>query len=144
PAFVELRTADGGSPKYRFILYLTDNDGAGGGGLAAFVGNNETASGEYAGWSYSDVLGPNVGGWHHYALVWDARGIPGIGSGTRKLATFVDGKLASSFMATEGYDGRFPGIEPGSVLSLVAIDRVEQGTVQIDNVITWNCAVTDF
>jgi len=56
---------------------------------------------------------------------------------------FVDGALASHYWDTV-YAGAFPEFTATTMLRLGTIDRIEQGAVQVDNVITWNCAVTDF
>jgi hypothetical protein len=124
-------------------VFLTGNDGAGGGGVTGFAGHNETAAGPFGSWDYSQVLGPHIYRWHHYALVWDANGIHGVDNGKRRVAVFVDGVLASHFWDTV-YAGPFPAYTPTTMLRLGTIDRIEQGAVQVDNLITWNCAVTDF
>ena len=63
PAFVVVM--DDSSAGYGQVI-MTANDGAGGGGLEGMAGHNETASGGFGSWQYSDVLGHEVNGWHHH------------------------------------------------------------------------------
>lgn len=124
-------------------VFFTGNDGAGGGGLSAFAGHNETATGAFGDWEYSQVLGRETRGWHHYALAWDERGIRDVGGRLRRLAVYVDGALASTYWDTY-YAGSFPEFTPTTMLRLGTIDRIEQGAVQVDNLVVWNCAITKF
>src|SRR5207253_2584500 len=90
PALFELSTIPSRGAGY--IVYFTDNDGAGGGGLVGHAGvTNPDATNTYGGNDYDDVLPGTVHRWHHYALVWDARGLPGVGDGHHTTALFVDG-----------------------------------------------------
>jgi len=83
--------------KCSYIIHLNGNDGASNGGLCGRAGGNASAgTGVFGTWTYEQVLGPGqIEQWHHYALVWDKNGIPGVDDGTRTIALFLDGKLNS-------------------------------------------------
>ena len=80
-------------PLLRFNL----NDGISDGGLCVRLpGIGSAGTGLFGAWTYARALGTtaeNVADWHHYALVWNPSGIPGILDGTARIAAFVDGKL---------------------------------------------------
>jgi hypothetical protein len=129
----------------RYKLFMTSNDGIGGRGLAAYAGAADEAGAGVAETAsmdatYAEILGPNPWAWHHYALVWDADGIAGVGDGTEQAAVYVDGALSSTYW---GQRGPFPAFT-GARLWLLGIDQVARGATVIDNLIVWSCAVTDF
>lgn len=142
---VFLRVWNGTFESQRYKLFFTTNDGGGGQGLSGYAGGiDEIGSGLASTASmtstYAEVLGPRTTGWHHYALVWSRDGIRGVDDGTRQVAVFVDGTQRSTYWNATS---TFPTFTR-SFLSLVAVDQVEQGVVVMDNLIVWNCAVTDF
>lgn len=144
PVFV--RVWNGTTESQRYKLFFTSNDGAGGNGLSAYAGSmDEFGSGAATAASmtstYADVLGTRTTGWHHYALAWSLTGIQGVDDGTRQVAAFVDGKLVSTYWGPS--TSTFPAFSR-SFLSLAAVDQVEQGVVVMDNLMVWNCALTNF
>lgn len=129
----------------RYKLFITSNDGIGGHGLAAYAGAADEAGAGVAETAsmdatYAEILGPHPWAWHHYAFVWDADGIAGVGDGTEQVAVYVDGTLRSVYW---GQQGSFPAFA-GARLWLLGIDQVVRGATVIDNLIVWSCAVTDF
>lgn len=138
PVFV--RVWDGTSQRYK--LFLTANDGVGGAGLSGYADRSETATGPWTSVStYAEAIGPRTSAWHHYALVWNVLGIPGVDDGTRQVALFLDGTLASGYWGP--FTSTFPALS-GARLYLGAVDQVAQGAVVLDNLIVWDCAITDF
>jgi hypothetical protein len=129
----------------RFDMGLNRNDGAGNGGLCGFVGHGfTTGSGVFGHWSYKQVLGEQVQGWHHYALVWDKNGIAGLPDGTQKLAVFLDGQLESG--RWHDYYAGASEIVPlvDGELRLAVNYWVPEGKIIVDNLVIWNRAITDF
>jgi Ca2+-binding RTX toxin-like protein len=118
------------------------NNGTGGGGLTAVVSGNGAATGSFAlPWRYDQVLQDDPDGWHHYALVWNADGIPGTGG--QNVAVYLDGELNST-----QWDVWDPGDLNELIVEeafLVLLDnRVGQGTTAIDNLKVWDFAKTNF
>jgi hypothetical protein len=75
-----------------YVFYFNANNGLADGGLCVGSSLGHVGTGSYGAWTYSQAIGGgNVADWHHYALVWNADGIPEIGDGTRKIGVFVDG-----------------------------------------------------
>jgi hypothetical protein len=132
-------------PLLRFNL----NDGISDGGLCVRLpGIGSAGTGLFGAWTYARALGTtaeNVADWHHYALVWNPSGIPGILDGTARIAAFVDGKLNT---------GLWNGIinPPGSLvlpaegrLGLLWKPRdMPEGSIVFDNLKVWNYAKIDF
>ncbi len=126
-----------------YALHLNGNDGAGNGGLCGGAGHGTaTGTGWYGSWTYEQVL--SVGQaeeWHHYALVWNQDGIPGVADGRKKIAVFLDGQLES---------GRWYEPDPdfvplnGGELGLIFNQHLSQGSVAVDNLKIWGFAKTDF
>jgi hypothetical protein len=132
-------------PLLRFNL----NDGLSDGGLCARLpGFGSAGTGLFGYWTYARVLGTeaeNVGDWHHYALVWDSSGIPGVSGGTARIAVFVDGQLNTGL-----WNGT---INPPGPLLLPAEGRLgllwkprdtPSGSIVFDNLKIWNYAKTCF
>lgn len=97
---------DGGDPRFfdlvfeglkdPFVLQFVSNDGCGMSGLALYAGGRSFASSPNCGCSdYGTILGNAVREWHHYAVVWDEKGISG--SLDTYIAVFVDGKPIKMF-----------------------------------------------
>jgi hypothetical protein len=127
-----------------FNIGLNSNDGTGNGGLTAVAGGwFTTGTGSYGSWTYEQVLGVGqAGDWHHYALVWNKDGIPGVADGTKKLAVFLDGELNSGRWHTPNQNW-WPPI--GGQLGLVSSENpLIRGICAIDNIKIWNYARTNF
>ncbi len=127
-------------------IHFNGNDGAANGGLCARLGSIGSAgTAQYGGWTYARALGTDaVGDWHHYALVWNPAGIPGVIDGTRCVAIFVDGRLN-----TGSWNGAVlpPGpwtLPTGSRLGLLCHQGMPSGRIVFDNLKIWNYAKTDF
>ena len=144
PTFVAAN--DAATDSFGWGMSFTDNNGLAGGGLTGGAGKCQLTSTSSAGGNrYEDVLGSAVHTWHHYALIWDSRGLAGIDDGTRGLAIFLDGVLVSSlWQIAPGCPPTFPALSPGSTISLLGIDRINFGSASIDNLIVWDCATTTF
>ena len=151
--FTSYRSDHQPSPDLGFRLGFAENDGCGGGGVHGTVGvgiNNvcggvaHTATGNYGEpRTYDSILGVGkAAGWHHYALVWDQAGIPGI-PGQRKVAVFVDGTFATQYYYQDFTSGAFTPIPSDRLLGLVQ-NNEGQGSVAIDNYKIWGFAKTDF
>jgi hypothetical protein len=137
PAFIQ---ADDGFRSW--VLQLNGNDGTGAGGLCGMVSRFEAGTGLYGTWSYEQVLGAGaVADWHHYALVWNQAGIPGVGDGSRKVAVFLDGVLNSAHW-TDNPPASFGPLTSGS-LGLINYQG-NTGSAAVDNIKVWNYAKTDF
>ena len=92
---------DGGDPRFfmmetvpgsETVFQLAANDGCGRGGLSIYHQGLSAASEDHCLYpaAYDSVLSGQTKGWHHYALVWDESGIPGL-DGSVALAAFIDG-----------------------------------------------------
>jgi hypothetical protein len=134
PAFF---TADG----LGIILYLNGNDGCARGGLCANAGRaGGCGTGPFGAWKYEAVLGEGrIGDWHHYALVWNLGGIPGIADGKQTVAVFLNGRLHAS-ARNDGGAGPPP---KGGRLALMR-NQGGVGRVRLDDLKVWNWAKTDF
>ncbi len=132
PLFVHI--SDGSYSGY--AMHLNGNDGAGNGGLCGGAGHSTaTGTGSFGSWTYEQVLGAGqVEEWHHFALVWNHDGIPGVDNGSRKVAVFLDGELES---------GRWYEPDPdfvpltGGELGLAFNHHLSQGSVAIDIIKMW-------
>jgi hypothetical protein len=146
PSFLTI--SDG---KSAYVIGYNGNDGAASGGLTGAAGaSNMTGTGVYGTWHYSDVMGAGTEtAWHHYALVWDANGLPGVADGTKAVAVSIDGHLASGhwIQRRNGHDisGNGPFLPlTGGQLSLVFSQRWAAGeSVALDELKIWNYARTD-
>jgi uncharacterized repeat protein (TIGR02543 family) len=127
-----------------YLFYFNANNGVADGGLCAGTHLGHVGTGPYGSWTYSQAIGGgDVAEWHHYALVWNAKGLPGIGNGTRKVAIFVDGVQIASHGAY--YDEvRLIGEPDVHVFGLLNHHGITGGRVAFDNLKVWNYAKTDF
>ena len=124
---------------FAWVIHLNGNDGLGNGGLCAYAGSAGTGAGtgEYGSWTYAQVLGAgHEADWHHYALVWDKRGLPGL---NHSFVLYLDGVLN-----TQRWFER-PGW-PTSIEGTVKLIEswASQGSVTMDNLKMWNFAKNDF
>ena len=139
-------------------LGLNGNDGAGNGGLTGAVGDgNTTGTGVFGNsYSYAGVLG-DPGAWHHYALVWDAAGLPELGLPDRQVAVLLDGQVASGHWepnVLRGFGPDGPVFTTGELtapngdrlvlLPLAGPDWPDQASVTLDNLKVWDVARADF
>ena len=140
PGLIGIDDKDGNQ---KTILQFNGNDGASDGGLCAFLeGFGYAGTAEFGNWTYMRALGTNaVGDWHHYALVWNHDGIPGV---TGRFAVFVDGRLnTGSWNGTAATPGQLSLPKDGRLGFLCHQDMTE-GSVVFDNLKIWNYAKTDF
>lgn len=140
-------------------LQFTYNDGAGNNGLCGTFGGNPDIVSATGGrqWSFEDALG-DVSAWHHYALVWNNKGIKQLGNVpvetvpwpdnviTMQLcrsAIFLDGVLKSNQWTD--YAVPFPTPQATNKLYLVFNEYKKfQGAVAIDNIKAWSYSKVDF
>lgn len=88
PRFFDLVFEGGKSP---FVLQFASNDGCGMSGLALYAGGIPFASSPHCGSSdYKTILGNSDRDWHHYAVVWDEKGVGE--SNDTFVSVLVDGK----------------------------------------------------
>lgn len=84
------------------VFEFSSNDGMGGGGLVIrFPGICHVQKRHHrTAWKYSQYFGEEqANGWHHYAFVWNAEGLPARtaeGETPRCIAVFIDGKEIST------------------------------------------------
>ena len=138
-------------------LGLNGNDGAGNGGLTGAAGDgNTTGTGVFgSSYSYAGVLG-DPAAWHHYALVWDAAGLPLLGLPDRQVAVLLDGALASGHWEPNVLRGFGPagGVFTTGDLTAPHGDSLvlfplagpnwpAQATVAFDNLKVWDVARSD-
>ena len=81
------------SPGEEPVFQFAANDGCGRGGLSIYHQGYSAASENHCLYpaAYNSILPGGTKDWHHYALVWDENGVPGL-DGPVALATFIDGK----------------------------------------------------
>ena len=89
PRFFMIETAPGSET----VFQLAANDGCGRGGISIYhQGFSVASEGQcLAPARYDSVLPDPTKDWHHYSLVWDENGVPGL-DGPVALAAFIDGK----------------------------------------------------
>ncbi len=78
---------------------FTSNDGMGMSGLCGMVNHCSWATNPSFGGNPYGVIRDNLWGWHHYAVAWDAEGLPGTKApdgGPAVVAVFLDGKAVST------------------------------------------------
>lgn len=138
----------------RYInLVINGNNGAGLSGLCG------VADGMLCGkdWfnnpqtSYERILGRNPNGWHHFAVVWDRRGIdiPEHNGPKPNLATFLDGRLYASAMKRRN-NAEPPNenaLDGETALSLLLLPRegdTHPNSFAIDELRIWSYAKTEF
>jgi hypothetical protein len=141
PVLVGCPTPEG-SPDC-IIFYFNANNGGGDGGLCASSSLGHTGTGAFGSWTYSAAIGGgDVAEWHHYAVSWDADGIPGVGGG-RRIAVFVDGSL-NSVPGTLRDAEIFLDVPDDHVFGLMSHQGLTVGSVAFDNLKVWGHAKTDF
>lgn len=123
-----------------WLIHLNGNDGQGNGGLCGVAGSTENGAGtgRYGSWTYAQVLGAgHEADWHHYALVWNKHGLPGL---DHRFVLYLDG-----VRNTQRWEVEFPGW-PTSIEGTVKLIEsfLSQGSVTMDNLKMWNFAKTDF
>jgi len=142
----------GGSPMFVYAddgtgtvyeVQFNGNNGGGQGGFCYSGGHYyDAATGSYTGtYTYEDLLGGDVEGWHHYALLWDVDKIEGYYEGKRELIAFIDGELAFSGSYKVREDDGFPPLEAGA-LWLVLIHQ-DYGAAAVDNLKIWDYPAFD-
>lgn len=126
-----------------FAIHMNTNDGTGNGGLCGWAGRFGSAgTGGFGRWPYDAILGAGqAAGWHHYALVWDEKGLPGVGDEKHHIAVYLDGKLNSRRW---GPDHGAAAPLTGGSLSIMVNQNLKQGSVVLDNLKVWDHAKTDF
>ena len=128
-----------------FFLFFSANDGSMNGGLCLRSSIGSIGTGYFGSWTFASAIGGgNIANWHHYAVAWNADGLPGVGDGTRKAAIFVDGTLTSangSFQAGR----KFLDLPAGSRIGLLNHQGYFSDTrIAYDNLKVWDFAKTDF
>ena len=147
PHFFELVD---GATNSAWLVGINGNNGLGLGGITAAAGHGfHAATGGFFGSntvSYEQFLGVGQAeAWHHYALVWDKNGLPGVDDGTKKLAVFLDDQLDSMGFFTGGGADFLPLLSGQLGLILIGDGQApDQGVVFIDNIKIWDFAKTDF
>ena len=127
------------------------NDGGGNAGICANTKMYYTGSVDWEDmdlvypFTYDNLLGGAGQGtnWHHYALVWNDSGIPGVDDGAKKLAVYVDGVLRSTSWSTITTNEVFSPIENG-LFELFWEQTLAMGEGQFDNIKVWDYAKTNF
>ena len=127
---------------YLLFLEFSSNNGRGAGGLHVHMRGMGAASSRRSGnHAYSELLGENVDGWHHYAVSWDD-----------KLATplvFIDGRLVPMEVSYQGLLKKSIFEENATVLSLPNDYSIDNGTqpqssFAIDELKIWDYCKNEF
>ena len=80
-------------------MQFTSNDGMGMSGLCGMVNHCSWATNPFFGHGAYDAIRDDPFGWHHYAVAWDADGLPGTKApdgGPAVVAVYLDGKPLST------------------------------------------------
>ena len=81
---------------WKLSVMWNDNNGGGGGGLCGAVQHYPATTDHYgSAIPFNKYLGSQIGGWHHYALVWNVDGIPSLGIRDGlpvRVAVYLDSK----------------------------------------------------
>ena len=127
-----------------YLIMFNGNDGRGGAGLTAHVGNGTARTGcWWYDYSYTSIIG-NVSAWHHYALSWDINGVPGSqynmqmycdGMPVGESGFDCDGGNQTATVFETLFDGAF---------YIANFQFMDQGSVAIDELKIWNYAKTQF
>jgi hypothetical protein len=130
------------------ILHFNGNDGASNGGLCIGLGGIGSAgTAQYGNWTYARALGTDaVSDWHHYALVWNTAGIPGVAEGTRCIALFVDGRLNTGLWNGAAAPTGPLDMPKDGRLGLLCHQGMPSPSTRVvfDNLKIWSYAKTDF
>jgi hypothetical protein len=120
----------------QYMVAFNGNDGWGGGGVTAWAGNGNAATGDWTGsYAYADLLGGAPEGWHHYALLWDAEGLPG--SDFTMQLYLVGRPVGTPFLC--GEDHRATGFgQPAEFLLGHIQDTFPDSAVALDDVRIWD------
>jgi len=137
------RVYDSGSGNCYFLMF-NNNDGLGGSGICGSAGDRYEVATSYftTGHTYGSLLG-DATDWHHYALVWDEDGIPGLGG--EKAAIYLDGVKHNGRYTIHG-DSTFEDWT-GSTDPLYLhgpVDQYGSGSMIMDNLKVYDHAKTDF
>ena len=133
-------------------LDVVSNNGGGNSGFATWtlLGNTASISGMPSGLTYGDIYpNGNWHGWHHYAICWDANGIPGLDA-KRTVALYVDGNLTPVAKTDHRSLDEVKAIISQRLrlsFSGNSTDKCEHNTKSpflIDEFKIWNYAKTDF
>ena len=131
------------------------NNGKGAGGITSYIANSVAGSSNYGRHRrYSEVLGPDFRGWHHYALVWNEDGVD-VGEGKAKpwSAIFIDGKPVSRETNRMEAGDKFTfaaGVSKESFMTIAGSAFAPEGWQEravpfaIDELKIWNYDKTDF
>jgi hypothetical protein len=134
-------------PLYTWDMEFNGNDGHGGAGLCgragmAVNGGGSTSTGNWTEYySFSSILG-DVNAWHHYALSWDIKGIPGT---QYSIQLHIDGIPVGSCISYDGNE--WCPVEadvPGDGHFTIIRSNMNEGSVAIDELKIWNYAKTQF
>lgn len=141
-----LLTMESEAGERQSMFGFNGNDGAGNAGLCIRIHEIGSAgTGAFGNWTYARALGTaDIGGWHHYALVWNVAGIAGVGDGRCKMMAFVDGQPN-----TASWSGACPAPEkvivpPAGRLGLLSHQSMAGGRIVFDNLKIWDYDKTDF
>ena len=80
-------------------MQFTSNDGMGMSGLCGMINHCSWATNPFFGHGAYDAIQDDPFGWHHYAVAWDADGLPGTKApdgGAAVVAVYLDGKPLST------------------------------------------------
>lgn len=136
-------------------LEFAVNNGKGAGGITSYIANSVAgSSGSGQQHRYSEVLGLDYRGWHHYALVWSDEGVDVGGDGSKPWSViFIDGKPVSHETIRHETSNEFTfGTIVGKelVLTIAGSAYVAESSLKravpfaIDELKIWNYDKTEF
>ena len=135
-----------------FMVDFVNNDGGGDSGVSTWTILGNTASIKGLRWNLTyPQLFPtsDYKDWHHIAVVWDDKGIQGLGE-PRTVATFIDGKIIPcAKLGKRSPKGIEQLIADASLLSFTydpdrKTERNTKSPFLIDEFKIWNYAKTEF
>jgi concanavalin A-like lectin/glucanase superfamily protein len=126
----------------QYAIGFNGNDGWSGGGLVGWAAHGNSATGCWTNTvKYTDVLGASgAETWHHYALVWDKDGVPGL---TNTMQVYVDGvPVGTSLLCGENHTPvAFPQPTQPFYVGYIQ-DNFGGSAFAIDELKIWNWAKT--
>ena len=123
------------------------NNGVGAGGLTAIFNNISLGSSTFGGQNtYSSILGSDYAGWHHYALVWNEKGIETGTADKPSVALYLNGKLVSREIHVPGPLSveSITRHETLFLMSTYLYNGVSKMPYAIDELKIWNYDKTEF
>ena len=131
----------GGDRDSPFHFMYNANDGSAHGKYQLHSGGFIVYTEGYSGSKSTDILG-RTGGWMHYGLVWDEKGIPGLGN--EKLAIYLDNQKHGHYQDRRRHKAPFANNPTAKMLKLHRNLNGFDSVMVYDELRIWDHARTDF